>query len=259
MKSLTVAALALLLSVPAFAEEPQGPWKVLTYGSESTPTLNCTPLAACLVALQPGETLKDRFLADSAAWEVESGTAGPDQKTPVLAIKPKRCASSTNLLITTNRRVYTFLLLSPVCNPETLQATDKTFDVVRFTYPEDWAKVWDDTPAPTVPAPGVATRAAHVADLNFDYSVKAGRKAIEPKIVYDDGAKTFIVLRPEDLHLDSPAVFVQGPGGLEAVNFTPPPAGSSTYVVDRVVTNLVLVCGPKTNQRTEIRNRKGGR
>ncbi len=259
MRSLAPTALALLLAIPAFAEDSQGPWKVLTYGSDSTPTLTCTPLAACLVALQPGETLKDRFLADSASWEVEPGTAGPDQRTPVLAIKPKRCASTTNLLITTNRRVYTFLLLSPACNPETLQAADKTFDVVRFIYPEDWAKVWDDTPPPPIPTPGIATRAARVADLNFDYSIKAGRKAIEPKIVYDDGAKTFIVLRSEDLRLDSPAVFVQGSGGLEAVNFTPPPAGSSTYVVDRVVSDLVLVCGPKSNQRTEIHNRKGGR
>jgi type IV secretory pathway VirB9-like protein len=96
-----------------------------------------------------------------------------------------------------------------------------------------------------------------VNDLNFDYTWSAGRRAVEPRVVYDDGSRTYIVLKEEDRGREAPAVFVHGDHGkLEAVNFTPPTAGAMTYTVDRVGAELVLVSGANSNQRTLIRNRK---
>src|SRR5947208_2309890 len=64
-------------------------------------------------------------------------------------------------------------------------------------------------------------------------------------------------LAPRGPHRGGPAVFVFTPDGkLEAVNFTPPSPGNRTYVVDRVAARLVLVSGPKDNQRC-ILTRKG--
>jgi type IV secretion system protein VirB9 len=213
------------------------------------------PLGACIVALEEGETLEARFLSDTARWEIEPGTTGPAGRIPVLAIKPKECGIASNLFVTTDRRVYTFMLEAPACDPAQLSASSLHFDQVRFTYPEQFARLWQE-PAAAI-APGVPIGARRVAELHFDYTWSGGRKAIEPKIVYDDGARTYVVLKDEDQNREAPAVFVHGEhGALEAVNFTPPPTGGSTYTVDRVVSELVLVTGPDSSQKTVI-HRKG--
>lgn len=231
-----------------------GAWTIVPYGA-GNPVLNCMPLGACLVALEDGEAIQSRFLPDSSRWQVEPGTTGPGERTPVLAIKPKECGISTNLFVTTDRRVYTFLLNSPACEPSQLSASTIKFDQVRFSYPEAFQKIWQES-SPK-PASGIALAAARVSDLNFDYTWSAGRRAIEPKVVYDDGSRTYIVLKDHDRRREAPAVFVQGDHGkLEAVNFTPPIDGASTYTVDRVVAELVLVSGASSNQKTLIRNRK---
>ncbi|HET9210143.1 MAG TPA: TrbG/VirB9 family P-type conjugative transfer protein [Thermoanaerobaculia bacterium] len=261
-KTLPLLALALWPAVglaqtqePPAASGHLGTWALIPYGTEN-PTLNCSPLGACVVALEDGETIESRFLPDSARWQVEPGTTGPNQRTPLLAIKPKECGIASNLIVSTDRRVYTFLLNAPPCDPDKLAPGTIKFDQIRFTYPESFALLWQ--PAPKTPAPALETAASRLDQLNFDYSFSAGRKGIEPRIVYDDGAKTYIVLREEDLAHDAPAVFLRGEHGrLEAVNFSPPAHGSRTYTVDRVAKDLVLVSGPSAAERTLIRNRKG--
>jgi P-type conjugative transfer protein TrbG len=253
---LSLAATTGLL--PVHADNPPeqaGTWTSVPYGT-TNPTLHCMPLGACIVALEDGETLQGRFLSDTARWEIQPGTTGPTGRIPVLAIKPKECGIASNLFVTTDRRVYTFLLEAPGCaDPTLLSASTIHFDQVRFTYPEEFSKLWQE-PTPPVAA-GVLIAAHRVSDLHFDYTWSAGRKAIEPKIVYDDGAKTYVVLKDEDRNREAPAVFIHGDhDSLEAVNFTPPAAGGSTYTVDRVVPELVLVTGPSSSQKTVI-HRKG--
>jgi P-type conjugative transfer protein TrbG len=265
LKVVVAVAVALVLSfavdlVPANAGDapgPRGTWTSVPYGT-ANPTLHCMPLGACIVALEEGETLAGRFLSDTARWEIEPGTTGPGGRIPVLAIKPKECGITSNLFVTTDRRVYTLLLEAPACDPAQLSggsAGALHFDQLRFTYPEEFARLWQE-PAPPV-APGVSIGARKVSELHFDYTWSGSRKAIEPKIVYDDGAKTYIVLKDEDQHREAPAVFIHGEhDSLEAVNFTPPPAGGATYTVDRVVSELVLVTGPRSSEKTVI-HRKG--
>ena len=232
-----------------------GTWTLIPYGA-SNPVLNCSPLGACIVALEDGETIESRFLPDSARWQVEPGTTGPNQRTPLLAIKPKECGIASNLIVSTDRRVYTFILNAPACDPGRLAPGTIEFDQVRFTYPEAFALLWQS--AAPAPGPTLATSASRLDQLNFDYSFSAGRKAIEPQTVYDDGQKTYIVLREADLDREAPAVFLRGEHDrLEAVNFSPPAHGNRTYVVDRVTRELVLVSGPSAAERTLIRNRKG--
>jgi type IV secretory pathway VirB9-like protein len=240
------------------AAEPEnaGPWQVATYGSTPPPTLRCNPLAACLVALEPGEVINSRFLADTASWDLEVAPAGPDAKVPLVAVKPHRCATTTNLFIATDRRVYTLILQSPECqDPAKVTASPDNFTQLRFTYPQEFARTWEQ-PRP-LPTNGVASTATKLSQLNFDYTWDTGRRSLDPKLVYDDGAHTFIVLRHEDLNRDFPAVFVEGSNGkLESVNFTAPPPGEATYTVDRVTSRLVLVLGPDKRQKTTITNRK---
>jgi len=243
---------------PSEAPDQLGTWSLVAYGT-SNPVLNCSPLGACVVALEEGETIESRFLPDSARWQVEPGATGPGQRTPLLAVKPKECGIASNLIVSTDRRVYTFILNAPACDPGQLSAATLKFDQVRFTYPEAFARLWQPAP-PVVPSPGptVGTTALRPDQLSFDYTWSAGRKGVEPQTVYDDGVRTYIVVREEDLRRDAPAVFIHGEHDLlEAVNFSPPVPGSRTYTVDRVVRELVLVSGPSSAERTVIRNRKG--
>jgi P-type conjugative transfer protein TrbG len=255
MKLHRILAPALLaLFLPALQGRAETLWTTVEYGT-STPTLTCNPLSACLVTLQAGETVRNSFLADSSGWELETGTVS--DSIPVLAIKPHRCFASTNLFVTTSFRAYAFVLDSPSCDPGSLR-TDTAPHMLRFTYPDKFAKAWGAPPL-IVPSPGLATQASSLESLNFDYTIASGRHALEPQRVFDDGQRTYITLRPEDLHVEAPAVFVFTPDGkLEAVNFTPPSPGNRTYVVDRVAARLVLVSGPKENQRC-ILTRKGAR
>jgi P-type conjugative transfer protein TrbG len=251
------AVLAILATGSAGAEPPAQPgsWTLQPYG-QSAPVLHCMPLAACVVALENGETIQSRFLSDSARWQVEPGTTGPGQGIPVLAVKPHECGITTTLQVTTDRRVYSFILTSPACaDPGQLSPSSIQFDQLRFTYPEEFAKLWQPASAPA--APGIATSASNLGGLHFDYQWDAGRHALEPRIVFDDGHKTYIVLKEDDRTKDFPAVFVHGQGGtLEAVNFEAPTTGGLTYTVDRLASELVLVSGPASNQKTII-HRKG--
>jgi len=255
-----IAAFLLLTlpALPAGAETLGLPndWKVITYGKD-TPVLTCSPLGACIVALEPSEQIIDRFLPDTTGWDVKQGQAGPDGSVPVLAIKPKDCGITSNLLVTTNRRIYAFLLASPICDPASLTTPAAIlFDRVAFNYPEDFAVNWNPSdPLPV--SPGVPTQAASVANLNFDYSWKSGRRSLSPLSVYDDGTRTFVVLRSQDLTKPAPAFFVRAEGGsLEVVNFTEPAAGGRVYAIDRIVPELVLATGNQPADQTIIRRAK---
>ncbi len=255
VKRLFLAALAAaFLLAPGAASADTPAWRDITYGGEP-PTLVCNPLSACLVALQPGEVVTSRYLADTANWEIEVGST-TGNGVPLIAIKPHVCNRSSNLYVATDRRVYSFVLDSPVCDAPTLKAA--SVPITRFTYPEDFGRTWGEQP-PAKATPGIQLQASNPANLNFDYSVSAGRHAIKPDQVYDDGQRIYVVLSSSDRNGPAPAVFVLGEKNkLEAINFQPPSAGGNTYIVDRLVPQLVLVSGPDKNQRTEIR-RKGAR
>jgi hypothetical protein len=237
----STAFLLTFLTLPAQAETLglPGDWKVIPYGKD-TPILTCSPLGACIVALQPSEQIINRFLPDTTGWDVKEGQAGPGGSVPVLAVKPKDCGITSNLIVTTDKRIYAFLLSSPVCEPAGLTTPAAIlFDRIAFEYPEEFAVTWNDT-APLPTAAPVRTQATSVAHLNFEYV-----------------SRTYVVLRSEDLNKPAPAFFVRSEGGsLEVVNFTEPTAGGRVYTIDRVVPELVLATGNEAADQTVIRRRK---
>ena len=65
--------------------------------------LHAAPGFLSIVQLQPGETLINYALGDTARWIVESVTDGNQHR---LLMKPVKAGLSTNLVITTDRRIY---------------------------------------------------------------------------------------------------------------------------------------------------------
>src|SRR5699024_5128773 len=87
------------------------------------------PFRLTTIALQPGEQLISKAAGDTSRWMIGQTTAGSgaDKRTLVL-LKPIRNNLRTNMVLTTNRRVY-MLELSDTDGPYNA--------IVSWTYPKD--------------------------------------------------------------------------------------------------------------------------
>jgi type IV secretion system protein VirB9 len=254
MKPMTRWILSTLLLVATAsgvcAQDLDEAWKHVRFGS-STPTLQCHPLAGCLVLLEAGETVSAYFLLDPINWDIDQTTAGPGAAT-LFAIKPLHCGFLTNLSIATDRRVYSLLLQSFCTSESTPTATDVRSDRIRFSYPQSGFAVHVPSSLAAPAAPVSPGSAAPLPELHFDYDVSRQFRGPHVSQVYDDGARTYVVLPRSTPEL--PGVFTRNPKGeLELVNFTAPAPGRRTLVVDRVADEIVLLSGPGRSQKTVIR------
>ena len=87
--------------------------------------------------------------------------------------------------------------------------------------------------------------------LNFGYKVTGGDEHLRPLRVYDDGAKTYIQMRPDMQNREAPALVVLGADGKgEMTNYR---VREQTYIVDRLFDRARLVLGSgKKAQKVEI-------
>jgi P-type conjugative transfer protein TrbG len=238
------------------------------------PVLRCAPLRACAVELEPGELVLATSLGDGERWLVQAAAAGPGARTPLLVVKPTACDLSTNLVVSTDRRIYELALDSPPCrnadsgesgayNPH-LPYTG----LVRFYYPDELVRRWteQERAARQQAAEEAAGRtplapAARLAHLNFDYAWDRSRRwPWVPAQVFDDGLHTYLVLPPA-AHLGELPILlgVEPGGGLALLTYH---LDGQTLIADRVLERAVLVVGhgrPRDEQRLEIANRAFGR
>ncbi len=234
------------------------------------PTLVCAPLRICSIVLEPGETVLDLLSGDTQHWQTFELATGPGGSTPIVAVRPMvdfelsdTCDKTTNLVITTDRRIYDVVLELPPCTHE--QESDANpqrpyHRQLSFYYPDDLLKRWhtraelralqEQAHAEQEPLPEATTLApAGVDSLNWRYRVRSRRGwnpfkrsprfPWRPHAVFDDGVRTYIALPPEAR--DLPAVFEVAGGEDVMVNFTPAPDDPSLLILPRVARHLVLV------------------
>jgi P-type conjugative transfer protein TrbG len=236
------------------------------------PVLRCAPLRACAIELEPGELVLATSLGDSERWLLQSASSGPGARTPILVVKPTACDLSTNLVVSTDRRIYEIALDSPPCkNADSGEATYNPrlqyTGVARFYYPDDLVRRWSDEEQAAREgaerlAQGTTPLApvARLAHLNFDYSWDRSRRwPWVPNQIFDDGEHTFIGLSPAARLAEMPLLFSLGPHGeLAILNYH---LEGQTLIADRVLERAVLVVGSakkKDEQRLEILNRSFG-
>jgi P-type conjugative transfer protein TrbG len=236
------------------------------------PVLRCAPLRACAVELEAGELVLATSLGDSERWLLQAASSGPGARTPILVVKPTACDLSTNLVVSTDRRIYEIALDSPPCkNADSGEATYNPrlqyTGVARFYYPDDLVRRWSDEEQAAREgaerlAQGTTPLApvARLAHLNFDYSWDRSRRwPWVPNQVFDDGEHTFIGLSPAARLAEMPLLFSLGQHGeLAILNYH---LEGQTLVADRVLERAVLVVGSakkKDEQRLEIVNRSFG-
>jgi type IV secretion system protein VirB9 len=242
----------------AWAENPhamptlnEGGSVVFTFG-ESAPTLVCSPLRVCDVALEPGETVQGApHIGDAVRWKLSPAVSGSDSagKVTHLIIKPTEAGLDTNLIVPTNRRTYHLRLVS---------SRSHYVSQIAFTYPENSERTWQpsrfESGAESVPPRRIAELPNLSVDrlfLDFRIETIQGRPAFKPTRVMDDGKHTYLVMN-EDLQREQAPVVVaiDAAGKEQMINYR---LKGNIFVLDGSFRKLALLSGVgDEQQRIEV-------
>jgi type IV secretion system protein TrbG len=195
------------------------------------------PLRITTISLEQGETITNKAAGDTERWMIGDTTsgAGATLQTHIL-VKPFKAGLATNMVVTTNRRVY-FLLLRAA------EAADAFNSAVTWKHPQPLPSSDAQNPNAPLAIAGPLGRTAAIETLNQNYRIKAGwrRPPWTPLSVSDDGRQTFITF-PESLgSTEAPPLFVVSDSGeAQLVNWR---KQGNVYVVDRLFEKAELRLG----------------
>ena len=211
------------------------------------------PMRITTITLEPGERITSKAAGDTERWMIGDTTSGEGAAQQVqILIKPFRAGIATNMVVTTNRRMY---LLS-------LRAADSTeaFNaLVSWTYGGSMPGVGSASGPPSATTSAAAIppgRQADIQSLNQNYRIRAGwwgRPDWTPVSVSDDGRQTFITF-PDSLgSTEAPPLFVISDGGeAQLVNWR---KQGNVYVVDRLFERAELRLGGEHPRVVRIERR----
>jgi P-type conjugative transfer protein TrbG len=228
------------------------------YG-HGVPVVRCAPLRVCLIELEDGELVLNTVTGDSARWLLDRALAGPRAATTVIVAKPTACNLTTNLVVTTNRRIYQITLDAPPCRERGGNPRQPFTRRLRFYYPDDLVRTWASAEQARRAAAAAETQAltplaapVPLGSLHFGYRWTRNRRyPWAPVAVFDDGAHTYIRLPGSGVGQDSPLLFlIDGKGATALLNYA---IRGQYYVTDRVIDRAALVLGSgRDQQRLEI-------
>jgi type IV secretion system protein VirB9 len=180
---------------------------IYLYG-ETQPTVVCSPLQLCEIALQAGEAVRDVLVGDTVRWQVEPASSGsPEGPRIHLIVKPAEAGLKTSMVVTTSRRTYHINLESRASG---------YMARVAFQYPENLRQQIDavnrQIEASIIPGAGVPAE-----NLNFNFSM-TGNARWRPTRIYTDGTKTYIQFPGHLGSGDAPILFVQSGGQQQIVD-----------------------------------------
>lgn len=236
----------------------QSAYVAYPYG-HSQPTLTCVPLRACVIELEAGEVVLGLVAGDTERWIIGLAFAGRGGDTPLVVVKPTDFDLTTNLLVSTDRRIYELTLDAPPARrrSRTSQNPQEVYTRrIRFYYPDDMIRTFEaEAEAQRVAAVAQADadrlaipmgEAFRLENLNFNYDVRRSDGfPLEVEQVFDDGAHTYIKLPESAAHEAAPVLFVLDGGERALLNYAVREAGEGSlyYITDRVFEHGVLVVG----------------
>lgn len=203
------------------------------------------PLRVTTLTLGEGETLTAKAAGDTVRWQIAEARSGEggNGRTHVL-LKPLQRGLETNLVLTTDQRVYLIALRSG--GPEGFNAA------VAWDLPDAADEAATEAMAEAASAPPASV------PLNTAYRIepRGRRPAWTPTSVFDDGRRTFIVFPPDIATGEAPALFVLAPGGdAQFVNYR---QAGNLFVVDRLFEQAELRLGERRPRVVRLRA-MGGR
>ena len=194
------------------------------------------------IALQPGETLGTVASGDTARWVIGDTSSGSgDTKRAHILIKPIAAGLSTNLVITTDRRVYHLTVTS---------AASDAMSAVAWSYPQDALLALERTRTAARATAPVAS-GIQVEQLSFNYAITGDDPKWRPLRAFDDGRQTFIEFPASIAVGEVPPLFLVGAKGeAELVNYR---LRGRYYVVDRLFDVAELRLGTEKQKIVRIR------
>ena len=191
------------------------------------------------IALRPGEKLITAAAGDTTRWVVENVQSGSgDAAQTLLLVKPRKAGLQTNLLITTDQRVYALDLAS----------TDSGVyhTMIAWNYPfGDVVMIRSQVAAQQVAAQATVATGLDLSKANFNYLIFRQKHTPTPAWcplrAFDDGQKTFIQFPPKVTVTEAPPLFVMGRrGDAQLVNYR---VKGDWYIVDRLFDKAELRLG----------------
>ncbi|WP_346907139.1 P-type conjugative transfer protein TrbG [uncultured Roseibium sp.] len=187
------------------------------------------------IALEPGEALTGAgpiAAGDTARWIIGDTTSGSGEEPQVhILVKPARPDIETNLVVTTDRRVYRIELRS---------GEGSYMPAVAWNYPRS-----PSSQRPVVPA---TPRIPALAARNYRYGLTGDTPPWRPVSVYDDGRRVYVEFPGGIVQGEMPPIFVLGPEG------NPQIVNSRVYrnilIVDRIFGAAELRLGSGKHQQT---------
>lgn len=211
--------------------------------------VRAAPLRVTTLTLGPGEDLVSKAAGDTVRWQIGEAASGEGAARRVhVLLKPLQRGLETNLVLTTNRRVYFIDLKSVAAEGFNPSVT------------------WDEV-APTVGAPAAGeepdlaqervVEPQGPIDARYRIEPQGRRARWTPASVFNDGQRTFIVF-DQNLRIDeAPALFVIAPdGNAQMVNYR---QSGAMFIVDRVFERGELRLGDRHLQVVRIRWTGAGR
>jgi type IV secretion system protein TrbG len=199
------------------------------------------------IALQAGEALVSVAAGDTVRWIVGDTTSGSgaNRRTHIL-MKPSAPGLKTNLVISTDRRVYHLAL----------ESTERTaMAALSWNYPQDELMAIERATADAEAQRPIAEGLA-LEQLNFNYRISGDDPSWRPLRAFDDGRQTFIAFPPSISVGEVPPLFVTGAKGeAQLVNYR---MRGDYYVVDRLFDAAELRLGEKHQDIVRI-TRGGGK
>lgn len=215
--------------------------QVYPYSEGALYRLYAAPERVTDIALQPGETVTSVAAGDTVRWTVGDTTSGSGEgeRTHIL-VKPFSAGLATNLVITTDRRVYHLELAS--------RPTD-AMAALSWRYPQDELIALRRQQEAAAAARPIASGLA-IENLNFDYEISGDKPAWRPLRAFNDGRQTFIEFPAGIAVGEAPPLFVIGEDGeASLVNYR---VAGRFYVVDRLFGAAELRLGGKRQKIVRI-------
>lgn len=231
---------------------------VFSYDKNNTFTVLTIPDAVTDIELMSDEKISAMAVGDSVQWVI----AKTDGHVFVKPIRPNIFTSAT---IVTDKRTYQLTLRASPPGGKWFQRVSWTYpDIILYEAQQAVNRAKEDAERKMKEEEAAKSKESVVvsndmpgtpiANLNYEYEMK-GEASFKPKIVFDDGKFTWILLNKKSQEV--PALFLKdGKGKYELVNYI----RQGDYLqVQRTFSTAVLKLGPEEVEIINTLNAKQGK
>ncbi len=203
------------------------------------------------IVLKPGEELISKTAGDTVRWIMgETATGSGRDRRTVLVVKPLKPNLSTNMMITTDQRIY--MIESKSVKGGVYNAS------VTWNYPhDDFKDMKQRAVSSAIKEEQVVAGNINLHDLNYDFSIettKGSEPDWKPIEAFDDGLKTYIRFANNLGTTKAPVLYILSEEGkAEIVNYR---VRGNFYVIDRLINVAELRIGTKSPKIVRITRQK---